>query len=331
MIIEEKPEKNSGTEWWAERTKKLLEEQNASWPLSKINYENLSNILIRSLTFDDFEIRIQHNPDRINSTSAILGDEVAKLQKCVLCSYNLPVEQRGIVYNKHFFIFPNPYPIFPEHFTISKRSHTSQTIIGNFSELLDLSRALGKYYTILYNGPRCGSSLPDHMHFQAVTKNIFPVEYEFDKLIGKLPRGVVGNGKIEVHFFEDFLRYFISFKSRDKGELLFAFKVFVNAFKKISEPHNEPMMNITASYNEDTWRLILFPRQMYIPHQLFADIEGQLLVSPAAVDMSGLIITPCLEDYEKIKEDDVIDIFKRVTIAKEYFEFLRKKIGEIFL
>ncbi len=331
MMIEEKPEKNSGAEWWAERTKKLLDEQKTSWQLLKINYENLAKIQTREFTFEDFGIKIQFNPDRIKSSSADVSDVAIKSRQCFLCLENLPAEQNGLVYNKHFSILSNPYPIFPEHFTISERSHTPQTIVGNFAELLDLTRALGKYYTIFYNGPQCGSSAPDHMHFQAGTKNIMPIEYEFNKMVNRLPRAVIGNGKIEVRFFEEFLRYFISFESRDKGELLFAFKTFVNAFKKISEPHNEPMMNLNVSYQEDIWRLIIFPRQVHRPIQFFADAEKQLLISPAAVDMSGIFITPRKEDFEKIKQDDVIDIFKQVTITKEYFEFLRKKIGEIFI
>ena len=331
MMIEEKPEKNSGTEWWAERTKKLLDEQETSWPLLKTNYQSLTNIQTRVFTFDDFEIKIQFNPDRIKSSSADVSGNAIKSRKCFLCLNNLPEEQNGLAYNKHFLILSNPYPIFPEHFTISKRNHTPQTIIGNFSELLDISKSLGKYYTLFYNGPQCGSSAPDHMHFQAGTKNIMPIEYEFNRIVNKLPLAAIGNGKIEVRFFEEFLRYFISLESRNKGELLFAFKTFVNAFKKISAPHNEPMMNLTASYEEDIWRLIIFPRQVHRPHQFFAEAKEQLLISPAAVDMSGLFITPRREDFEKIKQDDVIDIFKQVTISKEYFEFLRKKIGEIFI
>ncbi|MCX6169449.1 MAG: DUF4922 domain-containing protein [Ignavibacteriales bacterium] len=331
MLIEEKLEKNSGTDWWAERTKRLLIEQTSAWPLLKNNYENLANIQIRKFLFDDFEIKIQFNPDRIISSSADVSDKAIKARKCFLCQENLPTEQNSLVYNKHFYILVNPYPIFPEHFTISKRNHTPQTIIGNFEELLDLTRSIGKYYTIFYNGPKCGSSAPDHMHFQAGTKNIMPVEYEFNKMVNMLPRAVVGNGKIEVRFFENFLRYFISFESRDKGELLFAFKTFVNSFKKISAPHNEPMMNLTVSFQEDVWRLIIFPRQVHRPVQFFEDVKNQLLISPAAVDMGGLFIAPRLEDFEKLKKEDVINIFKQVTIPKEYFEFLRKKIGEIFI
>ncbi len=97
MMIEEKPEKNSGAEWWAERTKKLLDEQKTSWQLLKINYENLAKIQTREFTFEDFGIKIQFNPDRIKSSSADVSDVAIKSRQCFLCLENLPAEQNGLV------------------------------------------------------------------------------------------------------------------------------------------------------------------------------------------------------------------------------------------
>lgn len=331
MIIEEKPDRNHGTDWWADRSKAMLEEQKISWTLLKTNYENLANLQTREFVFDDFMVNVQFNADRMKSSSADVSDEAIKFRKCFLCLDNIPAEQNGLAYNKHFVILSNPYPIFPEHFTISKKVHMPQTIIGNFAEFLEISRALGKYYTLFYNGPKCGSSAPDHMHFQAGTKYFMPVEYEFNNMVGKLFRPVISNGKIEVKFFEEHLRYFISFESLDKGELLYAFKTFINAFKKISPQYNEPMINLISGYQEGIWRVIIFPRGNHRPSQFSLKGEKQLLISPAAVDLGGLIISVREEDFEKITKNDVIDIFRQVTITKEYFEFLRKKIGEIFI
>ena len=331
MILNDKPERNSGTDWWAERSKKLLEDQKQSWLLLNENYQNLSAVKTRTFEFDGFEIKVQFNPARIKSSSADVSDDAIKSRKCFLCLENLPKEQIGLAYNKNFVILANPYPIFQEHFTISKKNHIPQTLIGNFAEMLALSRDLGKYYSVFYNGPKCGSSAPDHMHFQAVTKNLIPVEYEFDKMINKFSKEVLRNGKIEVRFFEEHLRYFISFESRDKGELLYVFKTLINALRKISPPYEEPLINMLANYQENIWRLIFFPRSKHRPKQFFADGNNQLLISPGTVDMGGLFITPREEDFLKITRNDVIDIYKQVTISKEYFEYLRKKIGEIFI
>jgi len=331
MIKNDKPDRNSGSDWWAEQSKKLLEDQKLSWPLLKENYQNFSVVKNRTFEFDGFEIKIQFNPARLKSSSADISEDSIKSRKCFLCLENLPEEQIALGYNKHFIILANPYPIFPEHFTITKINHTPQTLIGNFAEMLVLSRDLGKYYSVFYNGQKCGSSAPDHMHFQAATKNTMPMEYEFEKMINKFSKEVLRNGKIEVRFFEEHLRYFISCESRDKGELLYVFKTLVNALRKISPPHEEPLINMLVNYQENIWRLIFYPRSKHRPKQFFTDGDNQLITSPATVDMSGLFIAQREEDFLKITREDVIDIYKQVTITKEYFEFLRKKIGEIFI
>jgi ATP adenylyltransferase/5',5'''-P-1,P-4-tetraphosphate phosphorylase II len=331
MIINDRPERNSSADWWAEQSKKLLEDQKQSWQLLNENYQNLSAAKIRTFEFDGFEIKVQYNPARIKSSSADVSEDAIKSRKCFLCLENLPKEQTALGYNKNFVILANPYPIFPEHFTISKKNHTPQTLIGNFAEMLVLSRDLGKYYSVFYNGPKCGSSAPDHMHFQAITINAMPIEIEFDKMINKFSKEVLRNGKIEVRFFEEHLRYFISCESRDKGELLYVFKTLVNALRKISPPHEEPLINMLVNYQENIWRLIFYPRSKHRPKQFFADGDNQLLISPAVVDMSGLFIVPREEDFLKITRDDAIDIYKQVTITKEYFEYLRKKIGDVFI
>jgi len=331
MIIEQKPERNSSSDWWSEQSKKLLEDQKRSWQLLNDNYKNLSANKLRSFEFDNVKVDVQFNPARIISSSADVSDVAVKSRKCFLCLNNLPTEQIGLAYGKNFVILSNPYPIFDEHLTISKINHVQQTLIGNFTELLNITRDLGKHFTVFYNGPKCGSSAPDHMHFQAVTKNKIPVEVEFDKMVNKFHREVLRNKKIEVRFFEEHLRYFISIESRDKGELLFVFKSLISAFRKISPPHEEPLLNVLANYQENIWRLILFPRSRHRSTHFFETWEKQLLISPAAVDMGGLLIVPREEDFNKITSKDVIEIYRQVTLSKEYFEFLKKKIGEIFI
>lgn len=330
MIIEEKPDKGSSPDWWAERANQLLKEQRLSWALLKHNYEVLTDLQTRIFDFDSFQIIIQLNPARIKSTSAVVDEKSINSRECFLCVDKLPTEQNALAYGKNFLILANPYPIFTEHYTISKRKHVPQIIIGNFEELLNISKDLGSSLTIFYNGPKCGASAPDHMHFQAVIKNRMPIELEFDKILETKSNSIFNNGKIKVRFFENYLRHFISFESDNKGELLVAFKTLIKAFRMISLPKDEPLVNIISNYREKKWCVFIFPRRTHRPSQYYADNERQLLISPAAVDMGGLIITPREEDFNKIKKDDVIDIFRQVTITKEYFEFLKKKIGEIF-
>jgi ATP adenylyltransferase/5',5'''-P-1,P-4-tetraphosphate phosphorylase II len=330
MIIEEKPDKGSSPDWCAERANQLLNEQKLSWALLEQNYNALVGVQTRIFDFDSFQVNIQLNPARIKSTSAVVDENSINSRECFLCVDKLPPEQSALAYGKNFLILANPYPIFTEHYTISKRKHIPQTIIGNFEELLNISKDLGSSLTIFYNGPKCGASAPDHMHFQAVIKNKMPIEIEFDKILETKSNSIFNNGKIKVRFFENYLRHFISFESDNKGELLVAFRTLIKAFRKISLPQDEPLMNIISNYREKKWCIFIFPRRIHRPSQYFAENEKQLLISPAAVDMGGLFITPREEDFNKIKKEDVIDIFRQVTITKEYFEFLKKEIGEIF-
>ena len=122
MILYEKPERGSKADWWAEQSKKLLDYQKQSWPLLNENYKKLSNVKIRTFEFDGFEIKAQFNSARIESSSADVSDVAIKSRKCFLCLNNLPIEQTALEYNKNFVILANPFPIFPEHFTISKKN-----------------------------------------------------------------------------------------------------------------------------------------------------------------------------------------------------------------
>ncbi|MEJ5351896.1 MAG: DUF4922 domain-containing protein [Melioribacteraceae bacterium] len=331
MIIEEKIPKSQLKEFWSSRILNLFEEQKLNWELLRNNYENLKDIKIREFEFDastKFKVIVQYNPARIKSTAADVSPETIQKRKCFLCIENLPEEQNGIVYNKHFIILINPYPIFNKHLTITKKKHTPQTIISHFHDLLDLTEDLSKDFTIIYNGPKCGASAPDHMHFQAIEKNILPLEQDYELM--KRNSNYLESERIKIFFFENFLRRFISFESKHKGELLYAFKIFYNAIKKISIPKEEPMFNLISFYSEEKLKLIIFPRLNHRPQQYFLEGNEKLLISPAAVDLGGVLITVREEDFNKIKNEDIIDVYKQVTYTKEYFEYLKKKLMDVY-
>lgn len=329
MIIEDKPIKNVNG-WWSDRVKRFFKDQNMTWPFLNENYKSLSNTKTRSFDFGNCKIQVQYNPGRIKSSAAQVNKEAIDSRKCFLCLNNLPSEQNGLRYDKKFIILCNPYPIFDEHLTIVNKKHTEQTIIGHFDDILNISRDLGKYYSVYYNGPRCGASAPDHMHFQAGMKNQTPLENEYEELKNSEKLFMLSTSKIQIRFFENHLRYFLVIESGSKGEILYAFKTFVKAFKMISVPKEEPMMNLSALFDKDNWRVVLFPRHKHRPSQFYSPEGKKLLISPAAVDLSGLVIVPREEDFERITREDIADIFKQVSITKEYFEYLKKKLSEVF-
>ena len=107
-------------------------------------YDTLRTVRTRVFDFGGFHIKVQFNPGRLISTVAKVDAASIKERKCFLCTENLPPAQRGIPYDGGFLVLCNPFPIFPEHFTISSVRHTPQLIHDSFASLLNLTRDLGR-------------------------------------------------------------------------------------------------------------------------------------------------------------------------------------------
>lgn len=326
-FIELQNNKHADTVQLAEQMKSILARQKEEWELLGTNYNNLKKVITREFEFDGFVIKVQHNPERIKSSAAAVDAESIKSRKCFLCTENLPPEQKGILYGKSLAILCNPYPIFEEHFTVSRLKHTHQQISGNLDDMLNLARDLRGDFTVFYNGPECGSSAPDHMHFQAGNLGLMPIEHEYDRIKNIT---IASDDKIQIFGAENYLRYFISLESAHRGEIQYAMKIIITAFKKIQKNKIEPMLNIITLFDGLKWRVIVFPRFRHRPRQYFAEDESRLLISPAAVDLGGVLIAPREEDFDRINRDIIADIFSQVTVNKEFFEYFKKKIGEVY-
>lgn len=337
MIIEEKIQKIYSKEFWQKKILELIEEQKEKWTLLRTNYEKLLNINTLEYKFnfpsmqDSFRVIVQNNPNRIKSTTADISENAIKNRNCFLCLENLPEEQNGISYNKNFMILVNPYPVFEKHLTISTKKHVPQTIVNHFQDLINITEDLSKDFTLIYNGPKCGASAPDHMHFQAISKFSLPVEQEIELIKSQKENYLLDNNKIKIYFVENYLRKFILFVSDNKDELQNAFKVLLDSYKKISEPEKEPMMNIISTFNNNEWLIIIFPRIKHRPKQFYIQGEKQILISPAAIDLGGVLITVRDEDFNKINADAIIDIYNQITFTKEFFEYLKKKFSDTYI
>lgn len=328
MILNHLKDKDSESALWSIAIKKFFEDQKIEWPLLKSNYESLSNVTYRNVVIDGITITLQNNPNRIISTSADVSTSHINSRPCFLCLNNLPLEQKGLEYGKYYLVLCNPYPIFEEHFTIVHRKHIPQNITNNFDDFLDIAQKLGFRYSVFYNGPKCGASAPDHLHFQAAINGTIPIENNIEQIKNSKNRLITD--KVEITFIENFLRYGFLFESKSKGDLNETFRILIRSFKNISTPNEEPMINIISSYSEEMWHVFIFPRKQHRPKQYFENGNKKIIVSPAAIDMGGMIILPRKEDYEKINSNDLIDIYSQVTITKEFFEYLKKKLIESF-
>jgi ATP adenylyltransferase/5',5'''-P-1,P-4-tetraphosphate phosphorylase II len=308
----------------SDKAEALLNHQKLNWELVKNNFGDLVNVKIKTFQFDHLQIKIQFNPSRIKSTSAKVDAKSIAERKCFLCFDNLPNEQRGIKYNNDYILLCNPYPIFDQHLTIPNVNHIPQSIQENFLDLLSLSFYLRDNFFVFYNGPKCGASAPDHLHFQAGKKNVVPLENDYSALIKNFGELIVNKSEIKLIFVNHPFRPFLSIESVDKVKIHNLFGKMLNSLIIFTNSKEEPLLNVISYFEEEKWKVIIFPRETHRPKQYYAEDNSKLLISPASVDMAGLIIVPNENDFLKISKNDVEDIYKQVSLnGKKIIEVLK--------
>lgn len=314
---------------FADAARALLKNQKENWEQLSEGYKSLVTVKSKIFSFEGFEIKVQHNNKRIVSSSAKVDDESIKKRECFLCKENLPEKQKGILYNNKYIILGNPFPIFPEHFTLSYTQHSPQKIEYSFGDFLSLAKDLSEYYTVFYNGPECGASAPDHLHFQAGTKNFMPLEKEFNQYKRKYGKFLFEKNNLAINFFDDGLRRFLSLESNDLELLLNSFIEFYNIYSGFSNSKIEPMMNILAVYeNKKMWRVLIFLREKHRPSFFYEKGENNFLWSPAAVDLGGVCIIPKEENFNMITKDIIITGFNQITISRDKFLLIIEKLKQ---
>ncbi|MCK5574054.1 MAG: DUF4922 domain-containing protein, partial [Bacteroidetes bacterium] len=209
--------------------------------------------------------------------------------------------------------------------------HTPQRIRGAFPTLLDLSRDLGPRYTVFYNGAKCGASAPDHMHFQAGSRGFMPIDREYPSLKTSLAETLVERGGLSVYAVENYLRRFVSMESADRDILVRTFESVMEALGESVSEGGEPMMNI-LSLHDEKWRVVIFPRAKHRPSFYYEEEEEKrILLSPAAVDLGGVCITPLEEDFRKITRGDIVAMYDEVCLYRQGFARLKQDLRDTLL
>lgn len=295
-----------------EKVEFLIGKQLSEWEFARSNYNALSGVRTKELHVGGIAYKVQYNPARITSSGAKTDAQSIQARKCFLCASNRPTEQRGIPFKEHYEILLNPYPIFPKHLTIPDTTHTEQGIEGRIHDMLELAQALPEF-TIFYNGPRCGASAPDHMHFQAGSREFMPIEHDWKERKGEK---VVQQGDATLWRMDDAPRNTLVIESTciDDAERLFN-AVYRNL--PTSAAGDEPMMNLLAMYEEGRWILFLLLRRKHRPACYTAEGNERLLCSPASVDLGGVLILPIAEDFEKITDEMAENIVSEVCLSTE--------------
>lgn len=299
----------------------LFTEQLASWETARNNYAALSGVQVKELNVHGIPYKVQFNPARIVSSGAKVDAKSIRERKCFLCPAHLPAEQEGILFEGHYNLLVNPFPIFPRHLTIPELEHVPQRIAPRFADMLELAHQLTEY-TIFYNGPRCGASAPDHAHFQAGSRGFMPIETDWRKQVaGK----VADYGQATLWYLDDAPRTTLVIEAADKNDAMVLFGIIYRVLD-VPAGESEPMMNVLALYEGDRWIVFIFPRAKHRPACYTAEGDANLLSSPASVDLGGVFITPVEKDFRKITAEDVAQILSEVCLSADDFDRLRQEI-----
>ena len=285
------------------------------WEDARHRFRDLKHVEVRQLSD---QLKVQFNPARIVSTGAKIDKHTLGERPCFLCERNRPKEQMTKQIDDHFQLLVNPFPILPVHFTIPATKHQPQSIYRHYGEMHRLL-SLHSELMVFYNGPKCGASAPDHLHFQAGTSGVLPLQTNWQRLSRNLTDVISLNDEEKISVLSDFLvpAFVIISKSEDSDEELFH-RLYRSMPMRGDE--SEPMMNIIAWRKGDEFISVVIPREKHRPDAYFAEGEAQMMVSPGALDMAGLIITPREEDFSKINLDKATALLRECGISAEKME-----------
>lgn len=296
-----------------ELARNLLSRQQLAWPQLQTAYVALAGLRVRRVQVADRVILLQYNPPRIKSTGAAIDPAAIKARPCFLCPPNLPPVQQAIHYYHHWLVLCNPFPIFSPHFTIAHVQHLPQSLSGVWPSLLQLARDFSPDFALLYNGPQCGASAPDHLHFQAVPPKAIPAlnsGREGMKLVWQ------GESLALLRTTTDPLAAFLLEGAREQELVAFLARL-IKAIKSILSGDGEPRLNLFVLYEEGRWRIMIFPRRRHRPAAYYKAGEEQILLSPGAVDMGGLLVIPREEDFNRLDSTILRKIFQEISVSEE--------------
>ncbi len=266
----------------------FFRQQLAVWQDAADRYEALAGVKVKQVG----AMRIQYNPARIVSTGAKVDRSAVAARPCFLCLNNRPPQQLSIVWNGRYEILVNPFPIFPRHFTIAAIEHTPQHMAGRIADMLGLASEMPGY-TVFFNGAHCGASAPDHMHFQAVDSESLPIWS--NDIVPHLR--INGTDAVEIE----------------------------RKFERLLDVVGSDEMNVLCKVCREEYSLIVIPRRRHRP-SFYGTGEDEFLVSPASVDLGGVIVTPRECDYERMNAEIAGRIIDEVCYSREDINELSKQL-----
>lgn len=270
----------------------FFDRQLSSWPEPAERFKTLGSVETKTIDVDGFDVTIQFNPARIRSSAANVDKKSIAERPCFLCDANRPKEQASIDLGD-FKILVNPFPILPFHLTIPSTAHRDQLLTeADIETMATLAKAMPRR-AIFYNGARCGASAPDHFHFQAVDSDVLPM-IKTVEANRRLPFGVTIADDASP---SDICQILDSLpKDSDENEPK------VNLFCYLSDLKAQP-------------RFVIIPRRRHRP-SFYGTDKGQMLVSPASIDLAGIMVAPRMEDFQAFDKQRLSEIYNQLCFTQ---------------
>ena len=297
----------------ASQVRSLEQRQLADWPLVHNNYAALDEVRMRKLYLEHSLIVLQYNPERRRSSAAQVDAASLAARPCFLCDKHQPKEQEKLEWGGgRYKIQVNPYPIFPRHLTISSTTHTPQSFVNSqcIDDMLSLAKELPDY-VVFYNGPRCGASAPDHMHFQATLQCEMPLCAELE---ARKDDGLYSCYGSYNELWMD---------NRSGRQLIYARAKNIDSsvIWDMTLALRQWRRNALCWHKDGIWHFVWFPRTHSRP-KCYGDGEGQFLISPAAAEYGGVWVLPRKEDFERLNTEVISAIYKELSCCDDEMRFI---------
>ena len=292
---------------------RFFNRQLEKWEAARQRYHDLRSAKVRELAVGTYSIQVQWNPARMVSTGAKMDQKTIAERPCFLCEKNRPKEQIKKEIDGQYELLVNPFPILQQHFTIPSLKHQPQRILDSYGEIHKLLEDFPEMM-VFYNGPLCGASAPDHAHFQAGTSGLLPLQMSWQRLSRNLTPLVSLNDDEGIALIDEYPCTALLIRSRSQyGDE----QLFRRLYEALPAADPEPMMNIVAWRCNDDFLSVVFPRTKHRPDCYYKEGNGQFVISPGALDMAGLIITPRQEDFERLTPEIALSILDEITLKGE--------------
>lgn len=313
------------------------------WPLAQANYDNQAQALVKDIFLAPHErIRLLCLPARIASSSAKITAKGEVDRPCFLCSHRLPPEQMKLDVGD-FHILVNPFPVFPQHFTLPSKQHRRQAILPVKEDFYHFLMEVSEDFVIFFNAALCGASAPDHLHFQMGQKALMPLQA--DGIDSRHLYPVLTYPQVQVYELQEYSRQAWLIKSTDSQFSALALEGLCQAFEESESSRADEAghyaqgasslaqdkINVIAWRDDGIISTLVFPRAAHRPSCFFAENEQDRIVSsPASVEMMGYYIFPRQEDFHKADAELLRRIYSEVSLSPERVRVVSNIFSEHF-